>query len=85
MLDPDRFDPAAHVAAAAPAVGLALDAARQARVAAALALVVRIAAPAFAVDADRNGRAGPGLPAMSNPALDTRRPHPRRRDHGAWR
>ncbi|WP_043363322.1 AtzG-like protein [Belnapia sp. F-4-1] len=49
MLDPDRFDPAAHVAAAAPAVGLALDAARQARVAAAFALVVRIAAPALAV------------------------------------
>jgi hypothetical protein len=49
MLDPDRFDPAAHVAALAPAVGLVLDAERQARVAAALALVVRIAAPAFAV------------------------------------
>jgi len=49
MIDPDRFDPAAHVAAAAPAVGLALDAARQARVAAAFALVVRIGAPAFAV------------------------------------
>ena len=51
MLDPDRFDPAAYVAAVAPAVGLVLDAARQARVAAALALVVRIAAPAFAVAA----------------------------------
>jgi hypothetical protein len=49
MLDPEKFDPAAHVAAAAPAVGLTLDAARQARVAAALALVVRIAAPALAV------------------------------------
>jgi hypothetical protein len=49
MLDPDRFDPAAHVAAAAPMVGLVLDAERQARVAAALALVVRIAAPALAV------------------------------------
>ncbi|MCO6418155.1 DUF4089 domain-containing protein [Siccirubricoccus sp. KC 17139] len=50
MLDTERFDPAAHVAAAAPAVGLALDATRQARVAAALALVVRIAGPALAVD-----------------------------------
>ena len=49
MLDPDRFDPAAHVAATAPAVGLALDATRQARVAAAFALVIRIAAPALAV------------------------------------
>jgi hypothetical protein len=49
MLDPDRFDAAAFVAAAGPAVGLSLDAERQARVAAALALVVRIAAPALAV------------------------------------
>jgi hypothetical protein len=48
MLDPD-FDPAAHVAAAAPMVGLKLDAARQAKVAAALALVVRTAAPALAL------------------------------------
>lgn len=49
MLDPERFDPAAHVASAAPMVGLSLDAARQARVAAALALVIRTAAPALAV------------------------------------
>ena len=49
MIDPDRFDPAAHVAAAAPAVGLVLDAARQAQVAAAFALVARIAGPALAV------------------------------------
>lgn len=47
MLDPARFDPSAHVAAVAPAVGLTLDAERQARVAAALALVARIAAPAL--------------------------------------
>jgi hypothetical protein len=47
MLDPDHFDPAAYVAATAPAMGLALDAGRQARVAAALALVARIAAPAL--------------------------------------
>ena len=46
---PEPFDPAAHVAAAAPLVGLALDAARQARVAAAFALVASIAAPALAV------------------------------------
>lgn len=49
MPDPDPFDPAAYVAAVAPTVGLSLDAARQAKVAAALALVVRIAAPALAV------------------------------------
>ncbi|MBL6458600.1 DUF4089 domain-containing protein [Belnapia sp. T6] len=49
MLDPERFDPAAHVAATAPALGLRLDAARQARVAAAFALVAKIAAPALAV------------------------------------
>lgn len=49
MIDPARFDPAAHVAATAPAVGLTLNAARQARVVAAFALVVRIAAPALAV------------------------------------
>ncbi len=48
MLDPE-FDPAAHVAAAAPMVGLHLDAARQGRVAAALALVVHTAAPALVV------------------------------------
>ena len=47
MLDPDRFNPSAYVAAAAPAVGLMLDAERQARVAAAFAMVVRIAAPAM--------------------------------------
>lgn len=58
MLEPDRFDPAAHVAAAAPAVGLTLDAARQARVAAALALVVRVAAPALVI----------GLPETTEPA-----------------
>ena len=52
MLDPERFDPAAHVAAAAPLVGLRLDAARQAQVAAALAMVVRTAAPALAIPLD---------------------------------
>ncbi|MDN3566871.1 DUF4089 domain-containing protein [Paeniroseomonas aquatica] len=46
---PVPIDPAAHVAAAAPLVGLTLDAARQARVAAAFALVAQIAAPALAV------------------------------------
>lgn len=48
MLNPETFDPAAHVAAVAPAVGLALSPERQARVAAALALVVKVAAPALA-------------------------------------
>jgi len=47
MLDQKNFDPAAYVAAAAPAVGLTLDAQRQARVAAALALVARVGAAAL--------------------------------------
>ena len=47
MLDPENFDPAAYVAAVAPAVGLKLSPERQARVAAALALVVRVGAPAL--------------------------------------
>jgi hypothetical protein len=47
MLDPEKFDPAAYVAAVAPAVGLVLSAERQARVAAALALVVKVGAPAL--------------------------------------
>ena len=59
MPNPDRFDPAAYVAAVAPAVGLSLDAARQAQVAAALALVVRIAAPAFAVALDETAEPAP--------------------------
>ena len=48
MIDLEHFDPAAYVAAAAPSVGLRLTAERQARVAAALALVVKVAAPALA-------------------------------------
>jgi hypothetical protein len=59
MPDPEGFDPAAYVAAVAPAVGLALDAARQARVAAALALVARIAAPALAVRLDEAAEPAP--------------------------
>jgi len=59
MLDPDRFNPAAHVAAAAPAVGLVLDAERQARVAAAFALVVRIATPALSVPLDETDEPAP--------------------------
>jgi hypothetical protein len=46
---PEPIDSAAHVAAAAPLVGLTLDADRQARVAAAFALVAQVAAPALAV------------------------------------
>ena len=46
---PEPFDPAAHVAAAAPLAGLTLDPVRQARVATAFALVATIAAPALAV------------------------------------
>jgi hypothetical protein len=48
MIDPDRFDPAAYVAATAPVMGLVLDAERTASIAAALALVARIGAPALA-------------------------------------
>jgi hypothetical protein len=59
MLDAERFDPAAHVAAAAPLVGLRLDAERQARVAAALALVARIAAPALAVPVTESDEPAP--------------------------
>jgi hypothetical protein len=59
MLDPDRFDPAAHVAAVTPAVGLRLDAARQARVAAALALVARIGAPALTLPLDETAEPAP--------------------------
>ena len=59
MLDPDRFDPAAYVASVAPAVGLRLDAARQARVAAALAMVARVGAPALAVPLDETAEPAP--------------------------
>jgi hypothetical protein len=44
MLAPDRFDPTAHMADAAPAMELVLDAGRQAEVAGVFALVVHIAA-----------------------------------------
>jgi hypothetical protein len=52
MTDPDPFDPLAYVAAAAPAMGIHLTQARQAEVAAAFALVMRIAAPALALSID---------------------------------
>ena len=64
---PEPVDPAAdlaaaaHVAAAAPLVGLALDAARQARVAAAFVLVTRIAAPALAVPLEPGMEPAPGF------------------------
>lgn len=47
MLDHKTFDPAAYVAAVAPAMGLQLSAERQARVAAALALVAKVGAAAL--------------------------------------
>lgn len=59
MPAPDHFDPVAYVAAVAPALGLALDAERQARVAAALALVVRVAAPALALPLDEAAEPAP--------------------------
>ena len=49
MIDADHFDAHAFVAAAAPAVGLHLDAGRRRAVAEALILVARIGGPAFAV------------------------------------
>ena len=49
MLDPNTLDPRAYVAAVAPAIGLALTPERAAAVAEALALVIRVAAPALAV------------------------------------
>ncbi len=47
MIDIHRFDAAAYVAAAAPAMGLRFPPERAAAVAEALALVVRVAAPAL--------------------------------------
>ncbi len=47
MIDPESFDPAAYVAAVAPAVGLKLSPERQARVAASLALVGKVGAAAL--------------------------------------
>lgn len=54
MLDPDRLDPLAYVAAMAPALGFDLPPERLAELAEAFALVVRIAQPALrqAVPAD---------------------------------
>jgi hypothetical protein len=48
MIDADAFDAKAYVAAAAPSVGLVLAPDRIEQVAAAFALVVRMAAPALA-------------------------------------
>jgi len=62
MLDAEHFDPAAHVAAAAPLVGLRLDAEWQARVAAALALVARIAAPVLAEPVTESDEPAPVFP-----------------------
>jgi hypothetical protein len=47
MIDIHRFDAAAYVAAVAPAMGLRFPPERAAVVAEALALVVRVAAPAL--------------------------------------
>ncbi len=58
MIDPETFDPAAYVAAAAPAIGLSLTPERAAEIAAAFALVVRIATPALCL----------ALPAHIEPA-----------------
>jgi hypothetical protein len=47
MIDLDRFDPAAYVAAVAPAMGLRFPPERAQAASDALALVVRVAAPAL--------------------------------------
>ena len=47
MIDPKTFDSQAYVAAVAPMLGLTLTPERAAAVADALALVVRVAAPAL--------------------------------------
>jgi hypothetical protein len=47
MIDIHHFDPAAYVAAVAPAMGLRFSPERAQAVADALALVVRVAAPAL--------------------------------------
>lgn len=49
MIDPDRFDALAYVTAAAPALGLQFPPERLAEIAAAFALVARVAAPALAL------------------------------------
>lgn len=59
MIDPDAFDPHAYVAAVAPAVGLALSSERAAAVAQALALVVRVAAPALGYALAEHDEAAP--------------------------
>ncbi|MBS0562829.1 MAG: DUF4089 domain-containing protein [Proteobacteria bacterium] len=48
MIDTERFDPAAYVDAVAPAMGFRFSPERAKAVAEALALVVRVAAPALA-------------------------------------
>ena len=68
MLDPKNFDAAAYVAAVAPAVGLRLPAERQARVAAALELVVKIGAPALTCEVAEEIEPAPVFnPGVSRP------------------
>lgn len=50
MIDPDNFDALAYVTAVAPAVGFRLSPERLAEIAEAFALVVRVGAPALAMD-----------------------------------
>jgi len=59
MPDPDTFDPLAYVAATAPAMGIHLTQVRQAEVAEAFALVMRIAAPALDLTIDRSDEPAP--------------------------
>ena len=59
MVDPDQFDAARYVREVAPLMDLALTPEQEARIAAALALVVRIAAPALAVELPSDAEPAP--------------------------
>jgi hypothetical protein len=58
MID-DDFEAAAYVAAAAPSIGLKLPPQRMAEIAAAFALVVRMARPALECELPENVQAAP--------------------------
>ncbi len=59
MIDPNAFDPRAYVAAVAPAMELTLSPERAAAVAEALALVVRVAAPALGHEVPEHAEPAP--------------------------
>ena len=59
MIDTDRFDPPAYVAAVAPAMGLRFSPERAKAVTEALALVLRVAAPALSRDVPEDAEPAP--------------------------